>query len=78
MFLALTTLLSVMRIVALYQNYHASMDIWRDLNHMSYSEESSYKPGKVEKILKGSLGLIPSPLPLVKIEIMGRESLLEV
>ena len=46
LFLALTTLLSVMRIVALYQNYHASMDIWRDLNHMSYSEESSYKPGK--------------------------------
>ena len=46
LFLALTTLLSVMRIVALYQNYHASMDIWRDLNHMSYSEESSYKPGE--------------------------------
>jgi len=43
-FLAFTTLLSVMRIVALYQNYHASMDIWRDLNHMSYSEESSFKP----------------------------------
>ena len=26
---------------------------------------------KVEKILKGSLGLIPSPLPSVKIQIMG-------
>ena len=44
-FLAFTTLLSVMRIVALYQNYHASMDIWRDLNHMSFSEDSFYKPG---------------------------------
>ena len=27
--------------------------------------------GKVEKILKGSLDSIPSPLPLVKIQIMG-------
>ena len=26
---------------------------------------------KVEKILKGSLDLIPSPSPLVKIQIMG-------
>ena len=37
---------------------------------------------KVEKILKGSLDLIPSPSPLVKIQIMGalvgRESLLEL
>ena len=28
-------------------------------------------PGKVEKILKGSLDSIPSPLPSVKIQIMG-------
>ena len=28
---------------------------------------------KVEKILKGSLNLIPSPLPSVKIQIMGRK-----
>ena len=28
---------------------------------------------KVEKILKGSLGSIPSPLPSVKIQIMGRK-----
>jgi len=27
--------------------------------------------GKVEKILKGSLDLIPSPSPSVKIQIMG-------
>ena len=27
--------------------------------------------GKVKKILKGSLGSIPSPLPSVKIQIMG-------
>ena len=27
--------------------------------------------GKVEKILKGSLDSIPSPLPSVKIQIMG-------
>ena len=29
--------------------------------------------GKVEKILKGSLDLIPLPLPSVKIQIMGRK-----
>ena len=28
---------------------------------------------KVEKILKGSLDLIPSPSPLVKIQIIGRK-----
>ena len=28
---------------------------------------------KVEKILKGSLGLIPSPSPSVKIQIMGKK-----
>ena len=28
-------------------------------------------PGKVESILKGSLDLIPSPSPSVKIQIMG-------
>ena len=33
---------------------------------------------KVEKILKGSLDLIPSPSTSVKIKIKGRESLLEV
>ena len=31
----------------------------------------SYLIGKVEKILKGSLGLTPSPLALVKIQIMS-------
>ena len=30
-------------------------------------------PLKVEKILKGSLDLIPPPSPLVKIQIMGRK-----
>ena len=29
--------------------------------------------GKVENILKGSLDLIPLPLPSVKIQIMGRK-----
>jgi hypothetical protein len=29
--------------------------------------------GKVEKILKGSLDSIPSPLPTVKIQIIGRK-----
>ena len=29
--------------------------------------------GKVENILKGSLDSIPSPLPSVKIQIMGRK-----
>jgi hypothetical protein len=33
---------------------------------------------KVDKILKGSLDSIPSPTSSVKIQIMGRESLLEV
>ena len=33
---------------------------------------------KVEKILKGSLDLIPSPSPSMKIQIWARESLLEV
>ena len=33
---------------------------------------------KVEKILKGSLDSIPPPSPSVKIQIMERESLLEV
>ena len=30
-------------------------------------------PGKVEKILKGSLDSIPSPSPSVKIQITGRK-----
>ena len=34
--------------------------------------------GKVENILKGSLDLIPSPSPSVKILNHGQESLLEV
>jgi hypothetical protein len=29
------------------------------------------KDNKVEKILKGSLGSIPSPSPLVRIQVMG-------
>ena len=29
--------------------------------------------GKVEKIIKGNLDLTPSPLPSVKIQIMGRK-----
>jgi hypothetical protein len=33
---------------------------------------------KVEKILIGSLDLIPSPSPSVKIQIMGGKSFLEV
>ena len=33
---------------------------------------------KVEKVLKGSLDLIPSPSPSVKIQIIDGESLLEV
>ena len=33
---------------------------------------------KVEKILKGSLNLIPSPSPAVKIQIIGSKSLHEV
>ena len=32
-----------------------------------------YNYSKVEKILKGSLDLIPSPSPSVKIQIMGRK-----
>ena len=46
LFLAVTTLLSFSRIVALYQNYHASMDIWMNLNHLSHSEDYFFA-GKV-------------------------------
>ena len=39
----------------------------------------SFLNGKVEKILKGSMDSISSPLPSVKIQIMyGRERLFEV
>ena len=53
---------------------------WAGVNPDSYLKESKkrietkkrvQKVDKVEKILKGSLNLSPSPLPSVKIQIMG-------
>ncbi len=41
-FLGVTSLLSLSRIVAVYQNYHAPMDIWMHINAMSSSPE--YEP----------------------------------
>jgi hypothetical protein len=38
---------------------------------MSMVSRNTTKSRKVEKILKGSLDLIPTPSPLVKIQIMG-------
>ena len=38
-FLVLTALVSVSRIVALYQNYHASMDLWMHANSIGQSEK---------------------------------------
>ena len=38
-----------------------------------YALQDMYVIDKVEKIIKGSLDLIPSPSPLVKIQIMGRK-----
>lgn len=44
-FLALTTLLSISRFVALYQNYNAPVNLWINLNQMSYTEDF-YNAGK--------------------------------
>ena len=38
--------------------------------HQIFKENDDFK---VEKILKGSLDSIPSPLPSVKIQIIGRK-----
>ena len=38
-FLILTALISVSRTVALYQNYHASMDVWMHANSIGHSEK---------------------------------------
>ena len=46
----------------------------KDLIHYTEMRFASFHSGKfikVEKILKGSLDLIPSPSPSVKIQIMG-------
>jgi hypothetical protein len=45
---------------------------------MKLEEQFLLTLGKVEKILKGSLDSIPSPLPSVKNSNYGWESLLEV
>ena len=37
--IGLSILLSIMRMVALYKNYHASMDIWMHVNHLSHTDE---------------------------------------
>ena len=39
LFIGLSILLSIMRMVALYKNYHASMDIWMHVNHLSHTDE---------------------------------------
>ena len=38
-FLVLTAFISVSRTVALYQNYHASMDTWMHINSLGHSEK---------------------------------------
>jgi hypothetical protein len=38
---------------------------------MNSSELTNVKTSKVEKVLKGSLDLIPSPSPSVKIQVIG-------
>ena len=42
-----------------------------DLFSLDEANDINDTSGKVEKILKGSLDSIPSPSPLVKIQIMG-------
>ena len=46
-------------------------DLEMELDQMKTRCVSNFFYGKVEKILKGSLDSIPSPLPSVKIQIMG-------
>ena len=51
-----------------------NMDAHKLWNLTSHSKQSMIKEvGNIEEILKGSLDLIPSPLPLVKIQIMDRK-----
>jgi alpha-1,2-mannosyltransferase len=45
-FLAITSLFGMSRITALYQNYHAPLDVWMHINHMSHSE-AHFKMGKL-------------------------------
>ena len=57
---------------------HSRKGYWKNNNGVNYFVlHLVFKPtaciSKVKKILKGSLDLIPSPSPSVKIQIMGRK-----
>ena len=68
-------LISGMNSIVLYLGHYVAWNTG-PFNYISGNEAYSlghilYRPSKVEKILKGSLDSIPSPLPSVKIQIMG-------
>jgi hypothetical protein len=50
---------------------HSDKRYHSEVNFFDFFHNNEIFPAKVEKILKGSLDLIPSPSPSVKIQIMG-------